>query len=87
MNVFQILRNVRKLSVDDVAKKLSVSTDCINSIECGEVFPSDEMLTDYADVLDVSKDVLVTFCHECNKDRFFKNVMLRLLQTIMYIEE
>lgn len=87
MNVFQMLRVVRNLSVEDVAKKLSVSTDYVYSVERGEVFPSDNMLTDYANILDVRKYVLTTFNPEDKDNKVFKNVMLHLLRAIVNIED
>ena len=87
MNVFQMLRVVRNLSVEDVAKKLSVSTDYVYSVERGEVFPPDNMLTDYANILDVKKHVLTTFDPEDKNNKAFKNVILHLLWAFVSIKD
>lgn len=51
-------RNMRMLSVDDVAKKLHETTTVIKKHEAGEAAPRPYMLCKYADLYDVSLDWL-----------------------------
>lgn len=85
LNVFRLLRIARDLRVKDVAEKLNIRTAYVHAIEKGDRYPSDRLLRDYADVLDVNVETIKTFQPE--KYTCFEKALLSLLKTICWMEE
>ena len=60
-NIFYLLRVAQGIKVKDLAQELSVTPAYINAIESGERFPSNRLLRDYAQTLDVSMETILAF--------------------------
>ena len=83
LNVFRLLRIARNLKVKQVAESLDVSTAYIIAIEKGDKFPSVRLLREYAKVLNVSADILLTFQPaDDSGSMVFERTLLKLLRMI-----
>lgn len=82
LNIFKLLRIARNMETKDIADKLLVTTAYVNAIESGKKFPSKRLLRDYAKVLDVDEEILLTFNPEQYKNSKFENVLLSILNII-----
>jgi len=87
LNIFRLLRIARDKKVKDVAKELGVTPAYINAIETGDRFPSERLLRDYANALDVSVETITSFEPSKNGSNVFERVLLSLLQKICSIGE
>ena len=86
LNVFRLLRIARKMRVKDVAEELAITPAYIHAIENGEKFPSGRLLRDYAKVLDVKEETILTFKPEEQKTPRFENALLYLLKIICELD-
>ena len=57
LNIERVLRD-KGMTQGDLARKLGVSTQAVNSVVCGRSIASDRLLTRYADALGVDKEEL-----------------------------
>lgn len=87
LNVFRLLRIARNMRVKDVAEKLDITPAYIHAIENGEKFPSERLLRDYAEVLGVKEETILTFKpEEEHKTHRFENALLYLLKIICELD-
>lgn len=86
-NIFYLLRVAQGIKVKDLARELSVTSAYINAIENGERFPSNRLLRDYAQALDVSMETILEFNPAEQSGKKFKNVLLSILRTICDVED
>lgn len=82
LNVFRLLRIARDIKVKDLACKLEVTPAYINSIEKGERYPSNRLLKDYAEALDVDIEVIKEFRPDGTGENVFEKTLLNLLNII-----
>lgn len=83
LNVFYLLRVARNKKVKDLAEELNVTSSYIHSIEKGEKIPSLQLLIKYADALNVSPDILLSFSPiDKGEHMFYEKSLLKLLRLI-----
>ena len=73
------LRKLKKLSQDDLGKAINVSGRTISYFESGERTPSPEILSNLADIFDVSIDYLIGRTNLCPND---EKQILQLLKNL-----
>lgn len=86
LNIFRLLRIARNMKVKEIAEKLSITPAYVHAIENGKKFPSKRLLRDYAEVLGVKEETILTFKPEKQKNPKFENALLYLLQIICKLD-
>ena len=87
VNIFRLLRIARDKKVKELADSLLVTPEYINAIEKGERKPSERLLRDYAEVLNVNIEIIKKFSKESSQNSSFEQLLLSLLQTICSMDE
>lgn len=82
LNIFKLMRVLRNMSVKEVADELDITTSYVNKIENGEKWPSGRLLRDYANVLDISPEILLSFKTVDEKDDKFDHLLQKILEMI-----
>ena len=77
LNIFRLLRIARDKKVKDLAEDLLV-----NAIEKGKRIPSDRLIRDYAQVLDVDEKIIKKFSGIEKENTCFEKFLLELLKMI-----
>lgn len=82
LNIFRLLRIARDKKVKDLANDLLVTPAYINAIEKGDRIPSERLIRDYAEALNVDEEIIKTFSKATPSNITFEHFLLSLLQTI-----
>lgn len=82
LNIFRLLRIARDKKVKELADDLLVTPAYINAIEKGDRTPSERLIRDYAEALNVDTEIIKNFSQETNANTNFENLLLSLLKTI-----
>ena len=82
LNIFRLLRIARDKKVKDLAEDLLVTPAYINAIEKGKRIPSDRLIRDYSQVLDVDEKIIKKFSGIEKENTCFEKFLLELLKMI-----
>lgn len=74
------LRMIRKLSQEQLAKRIDISSKYMSRIETGQHFPSFDILTKLANALNVEVKDFFEFAHEAKDARELKKTISNLLK-------
>lgn len=74
------LRMVRKLSQEQLAKRIDISSKYMSRIEMGQHFPSLDILTKLANALNVEVKDFFEFAHEAKNAKELKETISNLLK-------
>lgn len=87
LNIFRLLRIARDKKVKDLAGELLVTPAYINAIEKGDRKPSERLVRDYAEVLNVNEQIIKNFSEKTTSGINFEHLLLSLLQTICSLDD
>ena len=86
-NIFYLLRIAQGIKVKDLAPKLSITPAYVNAIESGKRLPSNRLLRDYANALNVSVETILSFNPEEQAGKSFRSVLLSVLKMLGDVDE
>lgn len=86
LNIFRLLRIARDKKVKELADDLLVTPAYINAIEKGDRKPSERLIRDYAEALNVDAEIIKNFSKESTSNTTFEHLLLSLLQTICSLD-
>lgn len=87
LNIYRLLRIARDKKVKELAEELLVTPAYINAIEKGDRKPSERLIRDYAEALNVDEKIIKTFSIDATSDTTFEHFLLSLLQTICSFDD
>lgn len=87
LNIFRLLRIARDKKVKELATDLRVTPAYINAIEKGDRTPSDRLVRDYAEALNIDEEIILTFSKENTSTTNFEHFLLSLLQQICSLDD
>lgn len=87
LNIFRLLRIARDKKVKELADDLLVTPAYINAIEKGDRKPSERLIRDYAEALNVDEQIIKTFSEKATSNMNFEHLLLSLLQTICSLDD
>lgn len=87
LNIFRLLRIARDKKVKELADDLLVTPAYINAIEKGDRKPSERLIRDYAEALNVDTKIIKTFSEQNTSNTNFEHFLLSLLQTICSLDD
>lgn len=87
LNIFRLLRIARDKKVKELADELLVTPAYINAIEKGDRKPSERLIRDYAEALNVDEQIIKTFSQNTTSNTNFEHFLLSLLQTICSFDD
>ncbi len=87
LNIFRLLRIARDKKVKELAEDLLVTPAYINAIEKGDRKPSERLIRDYAEALNVDEQIIKTFSENPTSNISFEHLLLSLLQAICSLDE
>jgi len=84
LNIYKLLRMANGLTINEVSDKLGVTRAYVSSIENGKRTPSEELKSKYAEMFNVSVNLLETFEFPADKTapNFVAKSLLRILSII-----
>ncbi len=86
LNIYRLLRIARDKKVKDLANDLLVTPAYINAIEKGDRTPSERLIRDYAEALNIDAEIIKNFSQESDSNTNFEHLLLSLLQTICALD-
>ncbi len=86
LNVFRLLRIARDKKVKELANDLLVTPAYINAIEKGDKTPSERLIRDYAEALNVDVQLIKRFSKNTANTNF-EHFLLHLLESICSIDD
>lgn len=82
--VLKLLKVARGLSTKELSEKMDVSSTYISEIETGAKKPSLEMLSKYAEALEVRKSTILYFDEEMSGKKFkYSQILYEILKKIV----
>ncbi|MGN0385323.1 MAG: helix-turn-helix domain-containing protein [Lachnospiraceae bacterium] len=87
LNIFRLLRIARDKKVKELADDLLVTPAYINAIEKGDRKPSERLIRDYAEALNVDEQIIKNFSENTTPNTNFEHFLLSLLQTICSLDD
>ncbi len=87
LNIFRLLRIARDKKVKELADDLLVTPAYINAIEKGNRKPSERLIRDYAEALNIDEQIIKEFSENTTSSTSFEHLLLSLLQTICSLDE
>ena len=87
LNIFRLLRIARDKKVKELANDLLVTPAYINAIEKGDRKPSERLIRDYAEALNVDEQIIKNFSKNTTSNTNFEHFLLSLLQTICSLDD
>ena len=87
LNIFRLLRIARDKKVKELADDLLVTPAYINAIEKGDRKPSERLIRDYAEALNVDEQIIKNFSKNTTPNDNFEHLLLSLLQTICSLDD
>lgn len=87
LNIFRLLRIARDKKVKELADDLLVTPAYINAIEKGDRKPSERLIRDYAEALNVDEQIIKTFSENPAPNTNFEHFLLYLLQKICSVDD
>lgn len=83
LNIFNLLRRAYGYQLSEVSSYLGISTSLLENIENGQVFPDDDLLSQFSQIYSIDMRTLSYFKkHSSLKRRKNQQILLKLLSFI-----